>query len=418
MPYAAADGCGFSDHYYHMNMPNQKAVITWDGTTETMVLSTALRGEDLSNMAWVVPIQSKTKPEISEGNLSVFNIVIDHFTPIYDSRWGMAYEESMAPGDKSGVEVIESKEVDIYDITILKATDAQELVDWLNAHKYLVPETAAETFQVYCDKEDFYFVANRIDLSNKYASTMSVIKSHFTRVGMSEDVRQEKMYYIIDALLSDKEDVCDNIAFDIARNIPYGDYSEWWSDRFIISESDYERLRTRYAYTNSSAYFWDEKETSQFQHVSENVCDEIYSGLFSLDKEQLWDLYEMYSYEFEEGVSTPLKFEFQPSEPFYPMEISSINEGWVLVEVYVFADKPVEDKNEIMYVDEYMAVSSSLSEEMGEYLEMEDMDYVTRLRYSDELKSLSADTVFETFEPQDPTPCFLTRIWRWWIGLF
>ncbi|NIO37089.1 DUF2330 domain-containing protein, partial [Candidatus Bathyarchaeota archaeon] len=54
------------------------------------------------------------------------------------------------------------KKVDIYDVAILKATNATALVGWLNENGYTVPESAVPVLQEYCDKEDFYFIANKI----------------------------------------------------------------------------------------------------------------------------------------------------------------------------------------------------------------------------------------------------------------
>ena len=36
-----ADGCFVSDYYEHMFSPDQKAIILWEGNTETMIISSS-----------------------------------------------------------------------------------------------------------------------------------------------------------------------------------------------------------------------------------------------------------------------------------------------------------------------------------------------------------------------------------------
>ena len=71
------------------------------------------------------------------------------------------------------VEVIESKKLDIYDITILKATDGSALLDWLNQNGYSFPEGKQNVLDYYIGLEanynkPFYFIANKVNLQNKY----------------------------------------------------------------------------------------------------------------------------------------------------------------------------------------------------------------------------------------------------------
>ena len=44
-----------------------------------MILSSAVRNENLTNITWVVPIISTTKPNISTGNMSVFKKLVEYF---------------------------------------------------------------------------------------------------------------------------------------------------------------------------------------------------------------------------------------------------------------------------------------------------------------------------------------------------
>jgi len=193
---ALADGGILPDYYFHVYEPEQKAIIVWNGTTETMLLSTRFTADRLGNMAWIVPIQSSTKPEVSASDIAVFDEFVNYFIPprTYGPDLGI-----MASGmSKGGVEVIETVKVDIYDITILKTAGASALVDWLNDNGYKVPADAAPVLARYVG-EDRYFMANKVDLRNKYASAiqkMVAFNSSFESMTFEEQVRLvETKYY-------------------------------------------------------------------------------------------------------------------------------------------------------------------------------------------------------------------------------
>lgn len=166
-----ADGCHISDEEIHLYLPNQKAIVSWDGVTEKMVLSSSVATDEISNIVWIVPIQSYSKPEVEAGNISLFEDLVDYFkVQDYGRNYG-----KRAGNSEGGVEVIESKEVDIYDITILKTESASDLLNWLNNNEYNVPEEAEPIFEEYVQKNNMYFVANKIDLKNKYSEELELL---------------------------------------------------------------------------------------------------------------------------------------------------------------------------------------------------------------------------------------------------
>lgn len=60
------------------------------------------------------------------------------------------------------IEVIETKKVGIYDLVILKATDATYMVNWLNEQGFKISEENISLIQEYCDQPNFYFIVNKI----------------------------------------------------------------------------------------------------------------------------------------------------------------------------------------------------------------------------------------------------------------
>ena len=107
-----ADGAFFSNRHRHLFEPEQKAIIVWDGRTESILLSAKVSSEhvsDLSRLVWLIPIESSQKPEVNPGNISLFKTFVDYFAPeIGYGQFGAA----------AGVKVLEMKEIDIYDIAI------------------------------------------------------------------------------------------------------------------------------------------------------------------------------------------------------------------------------------------------------------------------------------------------------------
>jgi hypothetical protein len=95
------------------------------------------------------------------------------------------------------------------------------------------------------------------------------------------------------------------------------------------------------------------------------------------------------------GMATPLKFEFEPPQPYYPLYISSLNRGASLIEVYVIDSSPVKDSNQVLRVDETKKIDSVLRRKLLRYVDMSNGEYVTRLSYRGALGKLSADAVFQ-----------------------
>lgn len=292
-PTVSADGWHPSEEFLHLHEPFQKAVIYWNGLVEIMYLSSAVRVENLTNIAWVVPIISTCTPNVTAGNMSIFEELVEFFGPSY---WWEYYrgknDIDHIMGDDN-VTVIEVKEVDIYDVIIVKATNASDLLDWLVANNLKVPENAFEIIDNYVQKDNCYFVINKLDLKNRFS--------------------------------------------DVLEQIENG------------------------TITNESRF-------NEYQKVIDDLS---------------------------KGMATPLKFEFMPPNPYYPLSISSLNKGDGKIEVYVIAEKPVIDKNNILNFDKCKKVTDELKEKLENFISVDKALYVTRLSYFAELENLSDDAEFE-----------------------
>jgi hypothetical protein len=158
------------DYTKSVFMPEQKAVIIWDGSKEQMIIESKITVEDLASLAWLIPIESSTKPVVETADEQIFFDLADLFKIRPKSR-GMLFG---MPGTMmggivdEGVEVIEELKLDIYDITVLRATDEMALINWLNENGYSFPTAFPSLLSNYVKSGSFYFVANKINLQNKY----------------------------------------------------------------------------------------------------------------------------------------------------------------------------------------------------------------------------------------------------------
>jgi len=136
----------------------QKAFIYYQNQTENLVISTSYQG-NAKDFAWVIPTPGK--PEIFKSDSKIF-ATLDDITKINGTGPGVVYNQSMLLGSSSvpsAVNVIEQKTVDIYDTTILQATDGTVLVKWLNGHGYTFPVNKSDMLQSYINNGWYFTVA-------------------------------------------------------------------------------------------------------------------------------------------------------------------------------------------------------------------------------------------------------------------
>jgi hypothetical protein len=198
-----------------ISIPHQRAIIFWDNNEkkEVMLLSTEIEAEGISDLAWVIPIESRVKPEVEEAETEIFDavpwlfseikrvkngggilvigifilLVLTLFFCLFRKKRTKLYLISgvifiviiilfvsiifISMGGAHGgssskiipIEIIEIKKVGIYDVMILKSTDANFMVNWLNENGYKVSTKSNTILQEYCNKSDFYFIVNKIN---------------------------------------------------------------------------------------------------------------------------------------------------------------------------------------------------------------------------------------------------------------
>ena len=199
---AFADGTVFVQGIAKPRIPDQSALITFDGKTERLVIETAVEGEG-TEFAWVVPVPSLPKVEaatpglfptlraitrdrlvgfdsdwpLSPGLAVLIGILI--WWGLYRRGWiapvvigvillllrGMmlpaAASTGIGPFMSSGITVLDRKTVGLYETVTISGTDGKNIADWLDSNGFKVAASKQDALTQYA-KEGWMFVAGRL----------------------------------------------------------------------------------------------------------------------------------------------------------------------------------------------------------------------------------------------------------------
>ena len=140
----------------------QKAVIYYEDGLETMVLSIQFYG-NAYDFGWIVPTPSY--PQVDKSSVELFTS-LEEFTEIdypYEVPYPM-YDNAFGTAERQKVEVLETKNVDYYEVTILRASEAGALAAWLQENNYDWPEGADYVLEDYIDN-NWYFTCFKVNTS-------------------------------------------------------------------------------------------------------------------------------------------------------------------------------------------------------------------------------------------------------------
>ncbi len=214
---------------------SSKVILTRDGENTTITMANDYKGE-ASNFALVVPVPTAiTKSDVTVLEPNFFSRLEDvtapRLTEVFDPRpcpdLQVANAKSVrAPSVEStgrgpagggphasdyGVKVEAHFVVGEYEIAILKGTQSNKLVQWLNLFHYNIPPEAEPMFNSYLGQGMRFFVA-RVSLKDKSAGGFSYLRPlqvHYQtpkfmlpiRLGMlNADGPQELMVYALSRL--------------------------------------------------------------------------------------------------------------------------------------------------------------------------------------------------------------------------
>ena len=108
--------------------PGQKAIIAWNGEEEILILSVDTYASDQSLALRILPLPSEPEA-IYEGDIAAFlrieELIREHL-PRPSGR-----EKGLAGGP--GIEIVFHQKIGSHDITVVRARDAAEFIDWAQA---------------------------------------------------------------------------------------------------------------------------------------------------------------------------------------------------------------------------------------------------------------------------------------------
>jgi len=161
--------------YADVYQPTQKVYIRWDGSQERLLIQTKYEGP-AEEMVWIVPVPSEPTVERADG--AIFNDLskltydpaIDYTDFIgLDSRTWVATAGGGSGSSSSPVEWHER--IGDYDVALLRPVGGEDVIQWLNANDFAVPETINPVLEDYV-ADGWWMVAARI-----YPDALSVITS-------------------------------------------------------------------------------------------------------------------------------------------------------------------------------------------------------------------------------------------------
>jgi len=162
--------CYFSAVGQDVNQPAQKAFLTWDPQeqVESFTVQPKFEG-NAKDFGMVVPTPSRPRlfemPRDFFKELAVFTILrpmpLDKYKSFNRFRATGAFGGGVAADKKSKVEVLEAGVVGTLDYKIVKASEAQDLYDWLKENHYSYAGDQA-SLGYYIGKK-WYFTVMKID---------------------------------------------------------------------------------------------------------------------------------------------------------------------------------------------------------------------------------------------------------------
>jgi hypothetical protein len=140
-----------------------EAFISYADGVQTLVLQAEWKG-DVTDFTIVYPTPSK--PEVEAGPEQIFTeldaVTNPWIQPDFMFNETMAVKTSAESEDQT-VTVVEEKQVGEYEVTILTATDAEDLVAYLEDNDYGYSDSDTAKMEYYVAQGGFYFVALKVD---------------------------------------------------------------------------------------------------------------------------------------------------------------------------------------------------------------------------------------------------------------
>jgi len=166
---AAACACGAfapEDPASRVEMAQEVAIVTHSGTTETIDLR--LTVDSVTQETGLI-FPTPTQATVTAGDQALFGAILDQTAPIVEVTkdwWGLsAFSMGSAAPDSSAAgatpEVLDVVRLGPYEATVLRASDADALTDWLDANGYGLSDSVTALLGDYVER-GWYFTALKL----------------------------------------------------------------------------------------------------------------------------------------------------------------------------------------------------------------------------------------------------------------
>lgn len=170
MPAAQACACGgfVASEGAQVAASSEYAVITWDGTTERVLLSMETLTQS-AEAALLIPTPTPADAALAESTVftELERLTAPEEVVTYDWWPDLGFgagagDAGAAPGaTEGGVSVLDSRQLGDLEVAVLAADDADALSDWLGEHDYVMRDDLADALMPYVS-EGWYYLAIRL----------------------------------------------------------------------------------------------------------------------------------------------------------------------------------------------------------------------------------------------------------------
>jgi len=192
LSFVFADGGYMPPPGYWVRPGAQNAIIFHENNTETLIVTSGFFG-DAKDLVWLIP--TPNIPKIEKANEQVFENIDALTMPQYDR--GLSYGGKIFMGAAenvgSNVIVLESKNVDYYNVSVVFAISSADLIDWFNENGYDYPEEYSYVLDYYIEKH-WVFTAMKINAQDLSEETvLDLREGHPTPVKLT--FRSDKIVF-------------------------------------------------------------------------------------------------------------------------------------------------------------------------------------------------------------------------------
>jgi len=121
--------------------PGQKAIVAWNGREEILILSTDVTSTEQTLVVELLPLPSE--PKVEAASYSSFENIQ---ALIWSEGISLSYEMTENQVRGASVQIVFHEKIGAHNITVVRATDAAELVDWIE--DVLKANNVAQTFSL------------------------------------------------------------------------------------------------------------------------------------------------------------------------------------------------------------------------------------------------------------------------------